>query len=153
MLDTQLQLACSYRSQHIVCALLELLASDNVMSHTRTRKKERAFLGKKKRVELWHGATGAAKEHHISSWPEHVQALFKGCLADRVIHHVDAFVIGDLLCLRLKVSFCVKNHMIRASLSRQIGLCFRGNRPDHARANLVRHLHQQQSHTSGCGMD
>src|SRR5262249_8106414 len=97
----------------------------HILSEARTRKKQRALLCEKKGIKWRHGATGTAKQHHISPWPQYVEALFEGCFTNGVIHHMHPLVVGDLFGFFLEVAFVVKDPMMRASLPRQFRLFFR----------------------------
>src|SRR5881392_3507196 len=107
MLDSQFELACRDRLQHILGAGFDLFASGRIVPQTWAREKKRALLCKNKRIEWRHGSTGAAKQHHVSARPEHVQALFEGRFTHRVVHYIDAFIVSDLLRLCFEVSLRV----------------------------------------------
>src|SRR5690242_19971305 len=122
MLDSEFQLCCCNRLQHILCAGFDLLATRRIVPQTWTREKERAFLRENQRIERRHRPTRAAKKHHESAWAQHVQAFFEGRFAHRVVYDVYTLVIGNLLRLRLEVALRIENYVIRASLTRQFSL-------------------------------
>ena len=151
--DPQLEFAVANHAEDRSGTLLQLLGGDNVMPQRRPRQKHRSLLRKHQRIKRRNRPAGSSVEHHHAARTQQVQTLFERRLAHRVIHHIHAFAAGQPFRLRLKINLRIKNDFVGSRRSRQLGFFLGRNRRNHARPNVVRHLHQQQPNSAGSGMN
>src|SRR5882672_8762416 len=91
------------------------------------RTLRRQFAG----IKRWHRPARLAEEDEVAARFETVEALVEGGSADGIVNHVHALAAGDLFHFREKIRLRVKNKLICAGLSRELGLGFRGHRANH----------------------
>src|SRR5215469_396159 len=91
VLDAQLELAGGDHVEDVAGAPLIFFTGSSVMKQGWARKEQRPFLGKFDGIKRRHCATGAAKQHYISSRTHNVQIFIKRAFANSVIDYVYAF--------------------------------------------------------------
>src|SRR3989338_11622775 len=104
------------------------------MEQGRPRDKERSLLGELSELERRDRPAGVAEEHEVSAWPQAVEALFESVLAHRVIDDLDSRAVREPLHLCGKVSFGVKDHLVRAGLLGELSLLLGRDRAEDRRS-------------------
>src|SRR5262249_39214001 len=114
MRDSKLYFPRGNRSQDVVRALLQLLASGDKVAQARPSQNQGSFRRQLHRIEWRHGSTGSAEEYQPPTRAKDFKVLVEGALAHTVVDHVDAFSIGQAFCLSLEVPLAVVNNLIRS---------------------------------------
>ena len=104
------------------------------------------------------GSTGAQRRSTCRTAPafpagDDVQILFECRLADTVVNDVDTFAAGEPLYLRLKILLGEDDDFVGFHLAREFRFFIARDSSDHAGADRVGHLHNDQANASGRGVD
>ncbi len=72
-------------------------------------------------IERGNGPAGASEEDHVAAGPQNVEALLKRSLADAVVNHVDAFIIGETLGFGFEIGVGIEDDFVGSGFAGQFG--------------------------------
>ena len=109
---------------------------------------ERALLTEDLEIERRDRTARLAVQHHHPAPDETVEPLGERRLSHRVVDDLHARAPGEALHFLLEVALGVEYDLVRPGLTRELRLCGRRHRPDHAGAAELGDLAQQQPDAS-----
>src|SRR3989454_4769369 len=132
--DSQLEPPGAHPRHHLACPRKQLGSRHDVVVERWPGGEERALLTEDLEIERRDRTARLAVQHHHPAPDETVEPFGERRLSHRVVDDLHARAPGEALHFLLEVALGVEYDLVRPGLTRELRLCGRRHRPDHAGA-------------------
>src|SRR6185437_5829512 len=151
--DAHRQFATTDPIEQVCRPRFQFGAGEQIVVERRPREEERAFAIQDLWIDRRHRPARLAEQYEHAALGECIERLVEGRFADRVVDDLNARTVGDAARFRREILGRVVDHVIGASLPRELALLFGRRGADDEGAALFCDLAEQETDAARRGVD